>query len=388
MRIALASLTRPALLAGLIATGSAIGVARLAPGPAPGRVERPETHILVSPHGVEPGAPGTLWLDKETGRTTLVPPTPAWSLQHASVSPWADESGQSQMVGRFAVRPGDPSPEAVGLVRTTFPDGRVIDLVATEVPLAGRPCWYPGRGARVLFAGGDGVLYQHDFEPADPLSAPGPRPIEWLCPKPGVAEVLVAEPTLPSDPRMARTLVLCLRHKRPDGRLRNLMPAELWWLRLSPDGDAIEAAGPLLGPGAAVEDSDARSPAVGRALDGGLAVAYFSSVNTVDWDLMIAPLTLDETGRPSVAPGSPSRLAQHCRPGFAPGFSGDGRWISAVQLDPTGRGTILRLDLADRASPDPSIDPPTLPAGRPARGGKWSILTWLIQALLGIEGCP
>ena len=117
-------------------------------------------------------------------------------------------------------------------------------------------------------------------------------------------------------------------------------------------------------------------------------MAYFAGgAGGDDWDLRIAPLSIDEAGRPTVAPGSATKLAEHCRPSFAPGFSADGRWISAVQVDPAGRGTILRLDLADRATPDPSIEPPIAPS-RPAQSPKWALLVSLVRAILGLGDRP
>ena len=267
MRIAFTSWTRPALLVGLLASVSAVVFSRLVPAVPPVRIVRAETHILISPFGVDPGVPGTLWLEKDTGRTTVVPLVPGRAVRHASVSPWIDESGRGQIVGRFTARPGDSPGELVGLVRASFPEGRVLDLVPTEVVPTSRPCWYPGLRARVLFAGTDGLLYHHDFDPpasGDETSRPAPRPLQWRCSPPHASNVQLSEPFWTADPRLARIVVVGLRMPGLGIGRNRFYSSRLWWLRISDDGAAIEEAGPLLDLASIDDALEFRSPAVGR----------------------------------------------------------------------------------------------------------------------------
>src|SRR5206468_569384 len=107
-------------------------------------------------------------------------------FDYASCSPWQDEEGQYQVVGRWSELSADgPSADVdeFGLARYTLPSGRVLDRVPLDVVPASPPCWFPGFTARVLYAASDGLLYRLSFEGDTPRRAgdppPKPEPVEW-----------------------------------------------------------------------------------------------------------------------------------------------------------------------------------------------------------------
>jgi hypothetical protein len=383
MRLALVMLARPLLAAGVVASVAAIGVSRLAPAPQRLRTPTAERHMLISPFGVDPGESGMLWLDAATGRTTLLPQLRRETLQHASQSPWRDESGRLQVVGR-GVRPvGDADTDVVALVRLGFPDGRVIDRIAVNVVPASPPCWYPGPEVRVLFGGGDFWLHHVAFEPADGLGDQTGRcrPLTWACPTPEGAVIQLSDPHWPADPRFARTLLVTFSTRPARRGPVPVSPRRIWWVQLDTEGDTIEDAGPVFDTELLPRGMEARSPSVAVSPDGGLALAYFTSDSKRRWTLRVAPLTLDAVGRPRAAcPGE--TLANDCRPYIPAVFSADGRWISAVQTDPSGRAAIVRLDLADRASTQSVQDEARDDPPRPAPDGKWAVIAAIVQAVL------
>ncbi len=382
MRFALSMLARPLLAGALVASASAVGLSRLAPQPPAPCTPARARHVLVSPLGSEPHPAGSVWLDAETGRTTETGALEGQALRYASVSPWLDESGRPQVVGRAVRRPGDPAPDLMALVRMTFPEGRVLDRVALDIMPASPPCWAPGTRARVLFGGGDGRLHRFDFEDASDDSGSTrhpdeqPRPLAWHCPPPGGRLAQVWSPCWPDDPRFARTILAAVEMMPPGPDRQSLTPRRIWWLRLDDAGEAVVSAGPVFDPHAIPEASDASTPSVGTTPDGGLVLAYYVSTDRTTWDLHISPLTVDEAGRPHAGPGR--RLAGGCRQFIPAAFSADGRWISAVQADPQGRGMILRLDLQTDETPEPPPAPaPRVPAV------KWAPIAAVVRFLLG-----
>lgn len=384
MRIALAMLIRPVLALAVVATAAAIGLSRLAP-PAPGRTPQAARHVLISRPGLDPTGPGSLWLDRDTGATTLLEPPDGRYLQHGSLSPWLDESGQPEVVGLLLSGAGDRRSDGFDLARVTFPDGRVLDRVGLEAPPSGFPCWYPGTRARVLFCASDETLYRYDFEPPEG-GATGvardmgrPRPIRWGCIAPGGGAVRTTDPCWPTDPRFARIILVGLRLPWPESGRARYSTSRIWWLRLNPRGDEIVEAGPILDVSS---DTEARSPSVGPTADGGLALAYFTSRNSASWDLRVSPLTFDESGRPRPLNELGPRLAGRCLATTPPTFSTDGRWLTVVRTDGPGSLAVLRLDLATLLSPTtPASAASAPPTETPTPPGKWSPVVSAVQAL-------
>jgi hypothetical protein len=382
-RFAPALIARPLVAAALLATATAVGLARLAP-PAP-TYRRPCAggFAIVGPLGDDPGVPGSEWLDRDSGRMVSIPPIEGLRFQQATCSPWVDARGQFQAVGIFICRTGDTDSASIGLARISFPDGRLLDRVATELLPFGNPCWYPGTRARVLFASVDGQLYHHDFEPGDGRDASTPRPLLWRCPTPSGGEVRISEPFWPTEPRFERIVVASLQIKRFVGSRPVLSDRQPWWFRLSEDGGSIEEAGPLFEPGAVPPGMVVRTPVVAPTPGGGLALATYSGAESLDWDLRLTPLSFDDSGRPRPAAALGPTLAGRCRAVCPPAFSSDGGWVAAVQSDTRGRGTLLRLDLASR-SPAPRPIPATPGPVRDGPFGKWSHIASAVRAFIDL----
>ena len=107
------------------------------------------------------------WLDAETGTVTTFPIEEGDVLEAASCSPWVDEKGRHQVIGRWSSRTKD-GPMSMstdfGLARYMFPSGQLLDHVSTDIVPVGAPSWFPGTRANILFAAGDGNLYKYAFE--------------------------------------------------------------------------------------------------------------------------------------------------------------------------------------------------------------------------------
>lgn len=302
-------------------------------------------------------------MDVETGTLTPLPVADGDVLEAASCSPFVDERGQRQVVGRWTSRTKD-GPLSIshdfGLARYTFPGGEALDRVSTGIVPVGPPCWFPGTRARVLFAACDGALYHLAFEPRPaPLreagSGPGgggrPRPVTWRCPMPGSGAVYMNDLSWPVDPRMGGRVVVGLRVQRsPTVGPRSFAPTRLWWLALNHAGTEIVDAGPLVnaeGGGHATEFEE-RSPTVGTLPDGRMVLAYLRRESaSIGWVLRLAPIRIESDGRaPVVLESSGRALADRCQPAH-PAPSTDGRWLNVVVGGGSPEGRIRRIPIAD-----------------------------------------
>ena len=155
---------RAALAFAVIATAVAVGVARSQPPPRSSKVPVTESPVLISlPRRGSP-LPPTVWMEGDPSRTTLLRPPGGMLLEFGIASPWRDEAGRFQVVGRLTGGENRARAGYVGLARVSFPDGELLDLVATDVLPTSQPCWARGTRPRILFAAADGHLYQHDFD--------------------------------------------------------------------------------------------------------------------------------------------------------------------------------------------------------------------------------
>ncbi|HEY2157494.1 MAG TPA: hypothetical protein VGH33_17840, partial [Isosphaeraceae bacterium] len=255
-------------------------------------------------------------------------------------SPWRDENGRCQVVGRwswgFRTEAADTS---LGLARMTFPDGEVLDHVETEVVPVSAPCWYPGTRARVLFAAGDGKLYQYAFEPSGAPDAVSngaetrPRELTWSCPLPVENGVYLTDPCWPSDPRMRNIVLVGLRATAaPVNAGRMAGPTQIWWLRLSDNGASIVEAGRLLGETTDGPEVTERCPILGQSASGRPVLAYLHRLPSQSLSLYVVDIEMDlERNCPRTVVGSGAKLAENCL-ASPPVFSKDGRWLNIVQL--------------------------------------------------------
>ena len=361
MSFSFTSLIRLMVLTAVVSTMMAVGLSKLAPPPPASKSRTSPRFSHVNEFFLDVSDRTPRWLDSETGRIVPCPPAGGDILEAASCSPWVDENDRRQIVGRWSSRMQDgvmPSGSDFGIARYSFPDGAMLDQVSTETVPVSSPVWFPGTRARVLFAAGDGDLYHFAFEP-DNASAPtdpglrpdlSPRLVTWRCPKPGVGNVFLADPTWPDDPRLGGCLLVTLREQQwtPSGT-RVYSPTNLWWLKLNTDGTEVLDAGRFLIP----EDGegsrtnrDLRSPTVGHLPDGRLVVAYLRQLKgDTSWELRLAPIEFESDHRNPRARESRSlSLAPKCLPAH-PSFSADSSRINAIAVPEVDSSRVIRLSL-------------------------------------------
>ena len=353
MPLSLSSLIRPVVVLGLLAVVSAIGFSRAVPRVAHRRVGGGPSLFLVNDYLADLGARGSHAFDAD--RDPLVPQAVSddGALDNAGLSPWTDERGRSQVIGRWTPRGGGG-----GLARSGFPGGESLDRVATDrVPIS-PACGFPGAGVRTLFAAADGQLYTFTFESAAAEPEPTaitldagrdakPSPLTW---QPGAIadpDVFLAEPFWPRGTGFERTIVATVRRKLVEAGRPRYGPSRLHRLVLDAAGRSIESASPLLDRES--DDLDERCPSVIRGADGRLALAYFLARDPAgkSWDLRVAPITPSPTDLAISDPGTV--VATRCRPSQVVG-SADGHRLAAIRLDPGDRATVVHLPLPDRAA--------------------------------------
>jgi hypothetical protein len=360
MRVTLFNLIRLTILVGIAATTVAVGVSGLQPVASHFRMVVPPHYGVINGFVLTeiPSAPSLL--DSRTGEISRCPLPKGDVFDYGSCSPWQDDSGEFQVVGRWMRLEGEGSAEhciGIGLARYALPSGRVLNRCELDVVPTSHPCWAPGTSAKVVFAGADGVLYHLEFpdKPDGSVSEDEslqPTPIRWACPMPG-PRFDVRDPVWPAERRFKGLLIVSLSI----GNVHPQVPAKsarLWWLELSRDLSSIVAAGPLVrdgSPKTSADDEDERFPNLASTPDGNLVLAYLAkSRHDANGTLMIARLTTasntdSETGAPTVVPGSIRALTLNHRPELSP-FSTDGRWIFGVVGEGRESPRILRYPTA------------------------------------------
>jgi hypothetical protein len=332
------------------------------PQPAAGPSTRSSAHpryVSVGPARSRDHKEGVGYLlDTETG--TVVPCQIPGMLPASPIgcSPWRDRGDRYHLVGQSLDGPGS----AHGLVRSSFPGGRVLDVVALDTAPVGRPCWSPERRERILFACGDSRIYTYDFPaPEDARrSSPGrPRAVRWLAaPVPGGA-IRVVEPCWPAVPGLGGR-VLAVLFALDAGVARD-WNGGLWWLELNVDGDAIVAAERAIvpdGDAAGRADVAERLPAVGTARDGTPMLAYLAqSDGQHDFDLWLTPIMPAAAGAgPRILAAQGRKLSRGCAQ-VGPAFSPDGRWLYAWRLA-EGNYIVERFAVGEGREPPPTAETP------------------------------
>ncbi len=345
----------------IVATSVAVVLSRLYPPATHWRLRQPAGWVSLKKFCMPAWDRSPLLLEVGTGRLRSLSLPDTDCMDAASCSPWLDEDGRVQVVGRWAHRmhdgPGVLNKE-FGLARCTFPDGEVLDRVPLDVMPSGPPCWLPGTRARVAFAAGDGKLYRFDFEPergrihasdsdSESVAARRAVPLEWHGDTPGDGDPFILDPCWPDDPRMAHYLVVSLRIQ-PRDSWAPYSTEQLWWLKLDDADTAIVAAGRMISPESNGRSNDVveeRYPTTASLPDGRLALAYLTHRRgDSDWRLCLLPIPFDSDQRVKTASqDEATTLAQDCLP-TPPAFSTDGRLVGAVQRD-DGRGRIVRIPI-------------------------------------------
>ncbi len=374
MTFSFGSMLRLAILLAVGCTILAVGVSRLDPPKVVKRYPRPVVHYNINDFFLRVQDRDPRWIDAETGGMTVSSVVANDVLEAASCSPWVDETGHHQAVGRWSNRtlqgPNTISHE-FGLARFSFPDGRILNQISSEMYPVSPPCWFPGTKARVLFAAGDGKLYRYAFESENPTTAPGestepvdpaPVPLIWNAPKPDGGNTVVCEVAWPEDARMGGRLVVSMRvHEQDADGTRRFSKTQLWWLKLNHSGTQIIEAGPLVNhdvAGSRASQFDERSPIVAGLPDGSLGLAYTKQVEgSPDWSVCLAQLTTDADHH--LVPSLESKTqVMTTRSHPAPlAFSSDGKWLNALVGDTESDETVVRFPTVDgtidQASPAP-----------------------------------
>ena len=291
----------------------------------------------------QPRAGGPCWFDDPTtGRRTAMPLPEGETLEKASLSPWRDERGGRQAIGRWhrfsAIESDDPSRD-FGMALFCFPDGRRLKVFPMNLTPSDPPCWSPFGDPEILFPAADGRLYSLSIGgdgPDSPVALRTSRGIPWRG-RPQFSDL-----RWPADPRFGGRLFVSIRFL--ESTTMQASNAELWWLRLSADHAIIVDAGPITLPDDRILDG--QYPEVAALGDGRMTLAFLAEHEGLGrFDLAVAPLTFSPVDdAPRV--GSATVLAEGCFP-TRPAFSSDGNAITYVSQTQPGAGLRpSRIDLA------------------------------------------
>ncbi len=292
------------------------------------------------------------FVNLETGDVRHLPLPSGEGLDRASVAPWRDARGRSQVVGVWWRQRGqgiNRVTEAFGLGRFTFPDGEPLDRLPTNVLPSSPPCWLPGTRARLVFAGCDGSLYRFAFEGSGSPLVDGaacdvePQPLRWRVAGVDPSKLLICELTRPSDSRLAASglLMASVSYLPHDPEVRTFPLPQLWWLRLDRDGREVIAAGVLTRDG-----PEKRAPQLASRPDGGLTLVYMErKPSRSKWTLRVAPAAIDPaTAAPQPLSEPGPILAEGCLWSM-PGISADGHWITYLRQQGPSSRRIVRAPL-------------------------------------------
>lgn len=339
----------------------AIGLGRMFPENPRGRLLDVCSQVYVSPFASPPDCKSVRFLEPESGKLTQLELPESDVLDQASCSPWHDERGDVQVVGRWSRRLGSGMSalgDGFGLARVTYPSGRVLERFETSVVPASPPCWFPGTTAKILFAAGDGMLYRFAFEGAtgSTVGRDGrdeqPVPLEWRPGvRPGIGRVYIRDVCWPADARLGGRFLVTLSPQARVGTRIEYMPSTLWWLSLDKDGTTIESATPVLPEDHADGNSyseNERMPTMLHAHDGPPLLAYLSRrLGTNDWKLQVAPVRLAGTSTaPKVLRRDRRTVAERCFP-TPPALSSDGRWVLFIREEKRRIPQIQRIPVGD-----------------------------------------
>lgn len=374
----LVGLVRGLAFLALGACAVAVVVGRLAPRPTEYRIRQDSGRAAISGFLFPRFERVPRFLDTETGRLTQAAFAATERIECAAFSPWRDDRGRTQVVGRWIDIEGMGDRSAgFGLARYTFPDGRLLDRVTLDIVPTSAPCFYPDSPAKVLFTAADGDLYRLRFDDGrEPGEAEDPedsrlRKLTWDIKPPGDRMVILNDPTWPDDPRLKGRILVSLSH-RPlavsETLSQNFTIPELWWLQIDAKAEAIVAAGrliePATTPGAPERGPwEQRMPSLAVAPDGGATLAYMTHRKGMPgWQMKVARCAIDpETGTPRVDERDGRVLDDSFLP-ITPSFSRDGRWLYGFVADRS-------MDDARRISVAEALDGARIAPGHLAFGG-------------------
>jgi hypothetical protein len=350
MRSPFTVLVRVTTIGLLSATVIVIGLAGNEPRSTGPRIARTQPLMGVDGHFGFPRRREAHVIDPETGRTApLTLPKGDWLLE-ASVAPWHDVRGESQVVGHWVHRHSQlwqQDHDDYGIARYTYPGGHVLNYLSTELVPGSPPCWFPDSSTRILFTAWNGGLYRLTFEePGAPEagvrgSVREPERLPWHAEPLADRQVWMTDPTWPADPQFGGRVFVALRHLITNPEGSKYGPLQIWWLRLGSDVTEIVDVGRATSPGSSSNSVDAagieveeRCPALFAGSGGTLLLAYLAHMrNQMDpsYQLRVAPVALTPATAAPVVDMARSRvLAEHALP-IAPVFSSDGSSIVYIE---------------------------------------------------------
>ncbi|WP_165222806.1 hypothetical protein [Aquisphaera insulae] len=287
-----------------------------------------------------------------------MPPPGGMDLDLATCSPWVDELGRFQVVGRLSGTPANSSRGSVGLARISYPDGEILDFIETEAVPTSRPCWLPGPLPRVLYVAGDGGLYRRLFDGArskwpasdrdeiDNAGRSGQKRLDWRSPFPPGDVAMVLDFTWLRDARFGDILILVIK-ARMGPEPSDPVGDQLCWARLAETEDAVIDSGPISGLQDATSGRSLRAPSVGRTEDGGLFLAYLSTDRPAagGWELHAVRLSFEGSGRARIVAGTDVRLAERCSTYLPPALAAGGECLWACQPTDADLGRLVLVAL-------------------------------------------
>ena len=155
-------------------------------------------------------------IDRTTGQVEplQLPAEKTWSL--LSVSPWRDQHGLPEAVGRWVSRV-DGQDAFCGLGLLKLPSGTLTNCLTLEILPTGKPCWIPGHAGEILFPAGDGQLYRcniagdvsserksavHGSARGDRGNVVVPRAVTWDNQPPELGNVYLCDPVWSAEPAL------------------------------------------------------------------------------------------------------------------------------------------------------------------------------------------
>jgi hypothetical protein len=360
MRLSLSSLVRMIALLGIGSTFLAVGVARSVPkAPIPVRgVEASPRYYGVNGVVFAPHKDANFLLDTETGELREFALPKNLAFDYVTCSPWRDERGDYELVGRITEHSGDSTGklcEGWAMARIGVQSREVVNQTPVNLLVAGSPCWLAGRPARVVFPGGDGGLYLQDLgndDESDDAGTPTDRrKVAWNAPESGIERAILNDPVRPVVPGIGGRLFVALNPGVRQGDELSFGKSQIWWITLSEDGTSIKAAGRLIAPtrnttGAAAQEE--RLPNLAATPDGRIALAYLRrEAGVVAWSLCVAPVTVNpKTGVPTVSEPEVRQISSDSAVTI-PAFSTDGRWLYHVSRDLASGQRVPRFSVVD-----------------------------------------
>lgn len=322
----------------LVATATAIGVARLAPEGRGWRMPCLNTCINVPAAMLGRNNEASRWLDVNRGEIVSLELPRGDALLFTSSAPWVDDRGQSEAVGLWVHYQGNQRAMSdMGLARVSFPDGEVREIIHTDIVPTSVPTWYPGTASRVLYSAGDGKLYQYEFgsDSKGAMMMATPEMLTWECEVPS-GGVIMSDPHWVLDPRLENVVLVSLRERESGTSPMRMGHSRLWWLKLSDDGRKIVAAGKMGDSKRGLDaNTEERYPTTGKDASGQVVLVYQRKVDNESWDVYATPFRIDsEKKEPLALPNGQlgRKLAHQCYP-VPTLFSKDGRWVGVIGVD-------------------------------------------------------